>query len=103
MQRAVWMSLCVLVVWVSGAHAVTPTGFMADDVVSRAYNSLLQVWIPTIALGGLIGLVINFFAGFIRIGTRIAGFLFGMILLAGGLPLLSQYAGGTLATSFILP
>jgi hypothetical protein len=102
-RTVLWLSLVVVLVWAHAAGAVTSTGFMADDVVSRAYNSLLQVWIPTIALGGLIGLVINFFAGFVRIGTKIAGFLFGIILLAGGLPLLASYSGGTIATSFILP
>ena len=103
MTRMVGMGLLVLVLWASQALAVTATGFLGDDVIARGYNSLTQVWIPTIALGGMIALVINCFGGFVRIGTKIVGFLFGIILLAGGLPLIASYSGGTLATSFILP
>jgi hypothetical protein len=97
------LGLLVLALWASQALAVTSTGFMGDDVIARGYNSMTQVWIPTIALGGIIGLVINCFAGFVRIGTKVVGFLFGIILLAGGLPMIASYSGGTLATSFILP
>ena len=103
MKYTMALSLLGLALWAHPALAVTATGFLGDDVIARGYNSLTQVWIPTIALGGLIGLVINCFAGFVRIGTKIVGFLFGVILLAGGLPLIASYSGGTLATSFILP
>lgn len=87
------------------ALAVTAkfTQLPVDALAVQFFDSLVNVWIPIIAMLALIGLVINMFVGFMQIGPRVVGFVFGVAFLAGGLPLLSTMFGGSLVTSLIVP
>lgn len=84
------------------AATATFTSLPVDGLAVSFFQSLTQVWIPIIALSALIGLVINMFVGFFQIGTKVVGFIFGISLLAGGLPLLSSLFGGGLVTALVL-
>src|SRR5262245_9623791 len=85
------------------AAAAQFTALPVDALAVKFFNSLVNVWIPIVGLSALIGLVINMFVGFMQIGARVVGFVFGVSLLAGGLPLLKTIFGGQLVTALILP
>ena len=87
----------------SAAHAcaVTATGFAGDDIAARAYNSFTQVWVPIIALIALGGVIGALYTGH-RVAARVAGLVFIIVLLGGGLPYLSQWSGGTIAAGATL-
>jgi hypothetical protein len=94
----------MLLLTVVGADAATSkfTGLPVDDIAVKFFDSLVNVWIPIIAMVALIGLVVNMFVGFVQIGAKVVGFCFGIALLAGGLPVLSTIFGGKLATALVL-
>jgi hypothetical protein len=71
------------------AGAVLPV----DTAITAIRTSVVNVWIPTIALLALIALVINFFGGFVQIGGRAAGAVVGFSLLGAGLPWLNSFFG----------
>lgn len=110
MKTKTLLSMCAVTVGVlalshSAVLAATAqmTSLPVDQLAVTFFNSLINVWIPIVALVALIGLVINMFFGFFQIGPRVVGFVFGCALLAGGLPLMSTLFGGNLVTSLILP
>jgi hypothetical protein len=79
------------------------TALPVDALAVKFFDSLVNVWIPIVGLTALIGLVLNMFIGFAQIGARVVGFVFGVSLLAGGLPLLKTIFGSNLVTALILP
>jgi hypothetical protein len=85
------------------AAAAQFTALPVDALAVKFFDSLVNVWIPIVGLTALIGLVINMFVGFMQIGARVVGFVFGVSLLAGGLPLLKTIFGNNLVTALILP
>ncbi len=100
---AVTTGALVLLPNVAMAATAQMTSLPVDQLAVTFFNSLINVWIPIVALVALIGLEINMFFGFFQIGPRLVGFVFGCALLAGGLPLMSTLFGGNLVTSLILP
>jgi hypothetical protein len=103
--RPVVMLALTCALWAAGAEAATSkfTSLPVDDLAVKFFDSLVNVWIPIVALVALIGLVINMFVGFVQIGAKVVGFVFGMSILAGGLPLLSTIFGGKLVVALIIP
>jgi hypothetical protein len=85
------------------AHAVAAsfTQLPLDGLIVQVSNSLINTWIPFIALLGLIGTVITIIAGHVHFGPKVARFVAGMALLSLGLPGLSAIFGGHLATSCV--
>jgi hypothetical protein len=103
-------SLVVVMLLVLGAvamgspvGAVTPTGFVGDDVAARAYNSFTQVWVPILALAALLGIIFALIGGYAHLTKKVVLSIIAIILLGGGLPLLQAYSGGTIAQSLLLP
>jgi hypothetical protein len=84
------------------AAAAQFTALPVDALAVTFFKSLTNVWIPIIAMLALIGLTLNMFVGFMQIGARVVGFIFGVSLLAGGLPLLAKLFGNDLVTALIL-
>jgi hypothetical protein len=106
MRRLVNVSTVPLILFVvhlsiSQAFGVTATGFAGDDVAAAAYNSFTQVWIPIIALIVLGGVIIAIYTGH-RVIAKVAGLVFVIVLLGGGLPYLSKWSGGTIAAGATL-
>ena len=75
--------------------------FAGDDIAARAYNSFTQVWVPIIALIALGGVIGALYTGH-QVAARVAGLVFIIVLLGGGLPYLSQWSGGTIAAGATL-
>lgn len=74
-----------------------------DELAVSFYQSLLQVWIPLIAAGAIILLVINICGGFYNVGPRVVGTVFGLAILGLGMPRIAQIFGTGIATGIILP
>ena|ERR1043165_325534 len=87
---------------VKSVFSVTATGFAGDEIVARGYNSFVNVWVPVIALVCLGGVIGALYVGH-RIAPKTAALLFIIILLGGGLPLLSSLSGGAIASGTELP
>jgi hypothetical protein len=104
MLRMMMLALGALALTQGGALAATATftSLPVDGLAVQFFNSLVNVWIPVIALCALIFLVINMFGGFFQIGPRVVGFVFGCSLLAGGLPLLATLFGDGIVTALML-
>lgn len=75
------------------AATATFTQLPVDAMAVTFFRSLSQVWVPIISMIALIGLVVNMFFGFLHIGPKLVGFIFGVALLALGLPGLSKLFG----------
>ncbi len=95
------IALMVIMAVTNQALAVTATGFAGDDIAAAAYNSFTQVWLPIIALIVLGGVVTAIYTGH-RIIAKVAGLVFVIVLLGGGLPYLSRWSGGTIAAGATL-
>jgi hypothetical protein len=102
-KRTVFLALVVFCCVAGQAFAVTPTGFVGDDVVARAYNSFVGVWVPAIALAALLGIIFALIGGYAHLTKKVVLSIIAIVLLGGGLPLLQAYSGGTIAQSLILP
>jgi hypothetical protein len=108
MKTGIHLSALTAIVLLGSATAALAatakfTSLPVDDLAVKFFDSLVNVWIPIVGLTALIGLVINMFVGFMQIGARVVGFVFGVSLLAGGLPLLKTIFGNNLVTALILP
>ena len=101
MKKMIGWTVAFLILWTAQALAVTATGFAGDEIVARAYNSFTQVWSPVIALTALLGLIGALYTGH-RIGSKVVGLIFIIVLLGGGLPYLSQWSGGSIAAGATL-
>ncbi len=100
MKKAVVL-IATLLLPVASAYAVTATGFAGDDIAAKAYNSFVSVWVPIIALISLGGVIGALYTGH-RVAAKVAGLVFIIVLLGGGLPYLSQWSGGTIAAGATL-
>jgi hypothetical protein len=81
------------------AIAATFTQLPLDGLAVIIANSLINTWIPLIALISLIATVIGIIGGGIHWGPKVARFVAGMGLLSIGLPGISRIFGGQLASS----
>jgi hypothetical protein len=96
MKKVLGLTLLLVALAATRVLAVTATGFAGDDIAARAYNSFTQVWVPIIALIALGGVIGALYTGH-RVAAKVAGLVFIIVLLGGGLPYLSQWSGGTIA------
>ena len=104
MQRVIGLTAITLLTIVAvknPACAVTATGFAGDDIAAAAYNSFTQVWLPIIALIVLGGAVTAIYTGH-RVIAKVAGLVFVIVLLGGGLPYRARWSGGTIAAGATL-
>jgi hypothetical protein len=98
-------ALALSIVRISTAHAVaaTFTQLPLDGLIVQVSNSLINTWIPFIAIVALIGTAIALISGHVHWSGKVARVVAALAILSVGLPGISTIFGGQMATSLVLP
>jgi hypothetical protein len=73
-----------------------------DSLIVQVTDSLINTYIPFIALCSLIGIVIGLLGGRLHWSGSVARWVIGMALLSIGLPGVSALFGGNIASSLVI-